>query len=395
MGDANSSDGFSRIPYARQSIDESDIEAVVETLRSDFVTQGPRIAYFEDGLKDLTGAQYAIAVSSGTAALHLACRGLDLGRGDIGISPAITFVATANAIAYCGADVSFADVDPNCGLSRAEDFANAVEALGNRSAHAKAFIPVSYSGRMPDLDSISEYAQSLGASVIEDAAHSLGATNGEARSGSCRYTEAATLSFHPVKHICSGEGGAMLTNDPVLARRARSLRSHGIERPDELRASEGAWAYAQTELGCNYRMTDIQASLGASQLKRLDKFIERRRAIALRYSESLATPEMSRLFEVPDWDDGSSWHLYVIRFQSPRLRRQAYEFLQENGVGVQVHYMPVYRHPYYRSASETKLPGTERFYEGCLSLPMYPGLEDDEQMRVVELLARFSASNAP
>ena len=383
---------IARIPYARQSIDDSDIEAVVETLRSDFVTQGPRVGYFEDGLKELTGARYAIAVSSGTAALHLACQGLDLGKGDVGISPAITFVATANAIAYCGGRVAFADVDPESGLSRKEDFENAVRSLGDSADKAKLFIPVSYSGRVPNLNSISEYAKSLGANVIEDAAHSLGASREGSKSGSCEFTDAATLSFHPVKHICSGEGGALLTNDPALARRARRLRSHGIERPEALHESEGPWAYEQCELGWNYRMTDIQASLGASQLKRFDSFLSRRREIAQRYSNSLKTESMNGLFEVPIWDSESSWHLYAIRFLSPELRQRAYAFLQDNGIGVQVHYRPVYRNPYYSSGFNTSLPGAERFYSGCLSLPMYPDLKDGEQARVIELVKAFCES---
>ncbi len=389
MSDSNSTADADRIPYARQSIDDSDIEAVVQALRSDFVTQGPRIAYFEDGLTEVTGARYAIAVSSGTAALHLACQGLGLKEGDIGVSPAITFAATANAIAYTGATVAFSDVDPKSGLSFKEHFQAAVEALGERQRAAKLFIPVSFAGRPPGLKSICEYAESIGATVVEDAAHSLGAGDANSKSASCAFTAAATLSFHPVKHICAGEGGAVLTNDAVLARRLKALRSHGVERPVPLRESEGPWAYAQTELGWNYRMTDIQASLGKSQLARLDTFVARRRAIARRYVESFESSPFRECFESPEWDAASSWHLFCVRFKTRELRRLAYERLAERGISTQVHYRPVYRHPYYASQSEMALSGAERFYEGCLSLPLFPDLREDQQTRVIEEIKRF------
>ncbi len=381
-----------RIPYARQSIDDSDREAVAAALRSDFITQGPRNGYFEDALKEATGARYAVAVSSGTAALHLAYLGLGMGDGDVGISPAITFAATANALRYCGSEVDFCDVDPQSGLARVADFRERVDALAIAGQKAKLFAPVSFTGRMPRLREISEYAAQCGAYVVEDAAHSIGAHCDSTKSASCTHSDAAVLSFHPVKHVCAGEGGAVLTNDETLARRARNLRSHGIERPLEAMDKEGAWFYAQTELGWNYRMTEMQAALGNSQLERLDGFVARRRAIAQRYDEAFRSPIFRNGFERPEMTRGSSWHLYVIRFPSSNLRREAYDFFQANGIGVQVHYIPVYRHPYYRKVGFDALPGSEAFYEGCLSLPLFPALSDDEQQRVVDTAERFCRS---
>ncbi len=378
-----------RVPYARQCIDQSDIDAVVETLQSDFVTQGPRIESFEEGLKAVSGAAHAVVVSSGTAALHVAYAALGIGTGDIGIVPAITFAATANALKYCGADPVFCDVDPDSGLARPADFANAIERLGSDGKSTKVLAPVSYSGRLCDLKAISKIARNAGAFVVEDAAHSLGASRDGTVSGSCRYSDAAILSFHPVKHICAGEGGAVLTNDETVARRARSLRSHGIVKEPTLTRSEGGWAYAQEALGWNYRMTDLQASLGESQLKRLDAFVESRRDRARRYDEAFRADLFGHCFERPYFDPQSSWHLYVVRFRDSDLRRRAYEWLQNEGIGVQVHYRPVYRHPYYERLGEGPLPGAESFYERCLSLPLYPSLADSDQIRVIAVLEEF------
>lgn len=392
MADRNSKLNKKPIPYARQSIDDSDIEAVVGALKSDFITQGPKIGFFEDGLKEATGARYAVAVSSGTAALHLAYFGLGLGEGDVGVMPAITFAATANAARYCGSEVSFCDVDPETGLANAGHFEEAVSQLKAAGKTAKLFAPVSFSGRMAGLREIAEYAGQCGAYVVEDAAHSIGATGDGARSGSCVFSDAAILSFHPVKHICAGEGGAVLTNDETLARRVRNLRSHGIERPAELLEKEGGWAYSQTELGLNYRMTELQAALGCSQLKRLDRFIDRRRAIAQRYSDAFEASVFRKGFDCPQMDTGSSWHLYVIRFHSSQLRRSAYDFFKTAGIGVQVHYIPVYRHPYYESTGVDEMPGSEKFYEGCLSLPLFPDLSVDDQLHVIEVAKVFCES---
>ena len=382
------------IPYSRQCIDESDIDAVVSTLKSDFVTQGPRVEYFESALCEFTGAQYAVAVSSGTAALHLAYTGLGIKNGDVGIVPSITFVATANGLRYCGADPVFCDVDSQTGIADQAHFESGMRIADAKGGKVRALVPVSYSGRMGCGDAIAGLAARNNAFVVEDAAHSLGATTGGVKSASCVYSDAAVLSFHPVKHICTGEGGAVLTNDKVLARRIRSLRAHGIERGDSIGSSKEPWAYSQLRLGFNYRMTDIQASLGLSQLLRIETFVQKRRELALRYHNAFDSELFTRHFERPEFDDGSSWHLYVIRFRSEEMRRKAYLFLKERGIGSQIHYIPVYRHPYYGSLEGSQYPGSEAFYSSCLSIPIYSSLKGVEQERVVNAIKLFCESGA-
>ncbi len=370
------------IPYGRQWIDESDIAAVVETLRSDFVAQGPKVAALEAALCELTGARYAVVVSSGTAALHLSCLGLGLGPGDCGIVPAITFAATANCLRYVGADVAFCDVAPRSGLARANDFSAALEAR----PEARLLLPVSYSGAVPDLASIAELAEKAGAYVIEDAAHSIGASYGDGlRSASCQHSDAAILSFHPVKHICAGEGGAILTNDETLARRVRNLRSHGIEQRDQ-------WLYDQGDLGYHYRMTDLQAALGLSQLGRLPDFIQRRRALAARYRAAFEDKPFRSRIQIATTDEQSSYHLFVIHFRNEEERLGAYEFFHRHNVRVQVHYLPVYRHSYYEGPESRACSGADRFYSTCLSLPLYPLLKDAEQDYVISCLSAYLES---
>ncbi len=370
------------IPYGRQWIDESDVAAVVETLRSDFVAQGPKVAAFESALCELTGARFAVAVSSGTAALHLSCLGLGLGRGDLGIVPTITFAATANCLLYVGADVAFCDVDPRTGLAAPDHFSQALAA----HPKAKVVLPVSYSGSVPDLAAISELAKKEGAFVIEDAAHSVGATYGEGSvSASCEHSDVAILSFHPVKHVCAGEGGAVLTNDEMLARRVRRLRSHGIEPRD-------AWTYDQVELGYHYRMTDLQAALGLSQLSRLPSFLQRRRELAKRYRAALQCEPFSDRIRISSTDEKSAYHLFVVHFENEEERKAAYEHFHRHNVRVQVHYMPVYRHSYYDGPASRNCSGAEAFYSTCLSLPLYPLLKDEEQDYVIQCLKAFLES---
>jgi len=375
------------IPYARQCIDEADIESVREVLHSEFVTQGPRQEWFESALREVTGARYAVAVSSGTAALSLAVRGLDVGQGDLGITSAITFVASANCLKMAGGDVAFADVNPETGNSEAKEFA---DAAGRSKKDPKILVPVSYAGSCPALGQISEYARSRGSFLIEDASHSIGGIyEGSYSSGSCEHSDAATLSFHPVKQVCCGEGGAVLTNDETLARRVRRLRSHGIERPESLAEAEGPWAYDQVELSGNYRLTDIQAALGVSQLNKLSEFLDARRQIAQLYDATFGDAVFSKVFSRPRFDEGSAWHLYVIRFRDSKLRKRAYSFLREKGIMTQVHYRPVYQNSYYKDSVEESLPGAEKFYSGCLSIPMFPSLSEDQQNRVIEALRSF------
>jgi len=370
------------IPYGKQSIDDSDIEAVVSVLRSDFVTQGPVVGEFESALAEYTGARYAVAVSSGTAALHLACQALDLGAGDRGIVPAITFAATANCLRYVGAEPGFCDVDPVTGLSGSAEFQAALD-----QGPAKALLPVSYAGSASELAAVASLAHKSGAYVIEDAAHSIGARYRDRQgrdfaSASCSHSDAAILSFHPVKHVCAGEGGAILTNDETLARRSRRLRSHGMERGPN-------WLYDQVELGSHYRMTEMQAALGKSQLLRLPAALHRRRRLALRYEDAFAQEPFASRVRLSNCDDGSARHLFVVHFESAERREAAYRFLHERSVRAQVHYKPVYRHSYYQGLGCKPLPSAEAFYAGCLSLPLYPSLGEDEQDYVIEALRRF------
>ncbi len=390
---------FGGIPYACQWIDEEDIAVVNEVLRSPYLTQGPCLEKFEEALAKTTGARYAVAVSNGSAALHLADVLCGAKPGSLGITSPITFAATANCLLYCGARVRFVDVNAVTGLM---DSVNLHEVLAEEaekdSLKNPLILPVSFAGRPVELPRIQKIAQQFGARVIEDAAHSLGAENenhGEVfSSGSCRYSDAAALSFHPVKHICCGEGGAFLTGDAKLADRARLLRSHGILKPFE--GHTGAtpqgpqWLQEQTELGWNYRMTEMQAALGLSQLKRLPFFLERRRHLAKRYYEAFQNYPFSDIIKTPPLIPGHACHLFVVHFPNSRLRDSAYEFLRSRQIGSQVHYKPVYRHPYYeKKFGFQRLPGAEKYFEGCLSLPLYPKLGDTEQDRIVETIKDF------
>jgi UDP-4-amino-4,6-dideoxy-N-acetyl-beta-L-altrosamine transaminase len=386
------------LPYARQWIEEDDIAAVATALRSDFLTQGPTIAEFEAALVASTGAKHAVVVSSGTAALHLTCLALGLGPGRTGITSPITFVASANCFLYVGAMAAFVDVDPVSGLLSPV----ALEAeLARRAAAGEApgvVIAVSLAGCTADLPRLAQVCTRHGWALVEDAAHSLGATytiDGVQRhSGACVHSRAAILSFHPVKHICTGEGGAVLTNDDELAAHVRRLRTHGIERNADC-AREGGWFYEQVELGYHYRMTDVQAALGVSQLRKLPRFLERRRALARRYAGALARTPFDAFLRAPRFNAAHAYHLYIVQWRSPELRRQAYDFLATRGIHTQVHYIPVYRHPHYRrSGGAQTLPGAEAFYGGCLSLPLFPAMTDADQERVLGALAEFVASVA-
>jgi len=386
------------IPYSRQWIDEEDVEAVSRILRSDWVTQGPTLAAFEEALAERAGTRRAMAVSHGTAALHLAYAALGTSEGSVGISSPITFASTANAMLHCGAKVLFCDVDPKTGLLDPTALEKTIvgQKVDPQGTHLVA--PVSYAGRLAPLDEIAEISENAGFSVIEDAAHSLGTyakRNGQTiRSAACERTAAAVLSFHPVKHLCAGEGGAVLTNDEELAEKVALLRSHGIRRPSaedaEPTPEKPGWYYEQTDLGWNYRMTDLQAALGLRQLERLDFFLEKRRALASRYHEALALPPFDEFLDVPSPEEGHSYHLFVILFRNPAHRNQAYEFLRVRGIQCQVHYLPIYRHPYYeRLHGRQRLPGAEAFFSRCLSIPLFPKMTDQEQERVLGDLEKF------
>jgi UDP-4-amino-4,6-dideoxy-N-acetyl-beta-L-altrosamine transaminase len=389
------------LPYARQWIEDDDIAAVAAVLRSDFLTQGPAIAEFEAGLAGATGVKHAVAVASGTAALHLTCVALGLGPGRTGITSPITFAASANCFLYTGATASFADVDPQTGLLAPAALEPELERRAAAGEPPGVVIAVSLAGRAANLPALAAICARHGWALVEDAAHSLGAEyatdGGSCRSGSCAHTRAAILSFHPVKHICTGEGGAVLTNDAALAAHVRRLRTHGIERPapGTAGADEGGWFYEQQELGYHYRLTDMQAALGLSQLRKLPRFLARRRELARGYAGRLAAPPFSRVLRAPRFDRDHAYHLYVVHWRTPELRRQAYDFLAARGVHTQVHYIPVYRHPHYRRCGvKVSLPGAEAFYGGCLSLPLFPAMTEADQERVLGALADFVATVA-
>ena len=377
------------LPYGRQTIDEDDIAAVAQALRGDFLTTGPTVEAFEDAFADQVGAQHAVACSNGTAALHLAMLALEVQPGEAVIAPSITFLATANCARFVGAEVVFADVDPQTGLMTPDTLAEAMTRLDGR--RLRAVLPVHLRGDTAELPALEALAKTAGAVLVEDAPHALGSTlkfgNTAEQVGDCAHSAMATFSFHPVKTIATGEGGMVTTNDPRLAERLRRLRSHGMIRP----AGGDPWWYEMPEIGFNYRLPDILCALGISPLAKRDAFAARRRALAARYEEALKplaplVVQASR----PDWSD-PVLHLMValIDFQAAgRTRREVVEALRARGVGTRVHYIPVHTRPYYRERyGERELPGANAWYERCLSLPLYPGMADDDVDRVVAALA--------
>ena len=377
------------LPYGRQTIEDDDIAAVAEALRSDFLTTGPRVEMFEQDFSEAVGARYAIACSNGTAALHLAMLALGVQSGDAVIAPSITFLATANCARYVGADVVFADVDPQSGLMTPETLAEALSRVGGR--RLRAVLPVHLRGDVCDLPALAALAEQSGAVLVEDAPHALGSTmrfgSVAERVGDGRHSAMATFSFHPVKTIATGEGGMVTTNDAGLAERLRTMRSHGMVRP----ADADPWWYEMSEPGFNYRLPDVLCALGQSQLRKLPRFAERRRKLAKAYEAALVP--LAPLVQVaarPKWSD-PVLHLMcvLIDFEATGTsRRQVVETLRANGVGTQVHYIPVHRQPYYRARyGDLDLPGAEAWYARCLSLPLYPGMADEDVDRVVAALA--------
>lgn len=379
------------IPYGRQLIDEDDIAAVVAVLRSDWLTQGPAIERFERKVAEYCGVKYAVALANGTAALHVAAAALDLKPGDLLWTSPNTFVASANCARYLGADVDFVDIDPrtyNMSVARLEDKLSAAVKYGRLP---KAIVPVHFSGQSCEMEAIAALAKRHGILVLEDAAHAIGASYRGRPVGSCEFSDLATFSFHPVKIITTAEGGMAVTNRADLYQRLLLFRSHGITRDSKLMEGEshGPWYYQQTELGWNYRLTDLQAALGESQMNKLDAFVVRRRAIAFRYDELLRDLPLVSPCQHPD--TASSWHLYVIRLRLERrkkTRRQIVEELRAAGIGVQIHYIPVHTQPYYRRLGfkDGDFPESEKYYAETISLPMFAGLTDEDQERVVQTL---------
>lgn len=379
------------IPYGHQHIDDDDVEAVVQVLRSDFLTQGPMVPAFERTISEYCGAAHAVAANSATSALHLACLALEVGKGDIVWTSAITFVASANCAMFCGASIDFVDIDErtyNMSVVHLEQKLAQAEKSGKLP---KVVIPVHLCGQTCDMVEIRRLSKRYGFGVIEDASHAIGGKLQNHPVGSCRHSDITVFSFHPVKIITTGEGGMALTNKPELARRMQLLRSHGITRErDEMPvAPDGPWSYQQIELGFNYRMTDIQAALGISQMRRLDEFVARRHVLAKRYDELLMDLPVTVPWQDPE--NYSSLHLYVIRLnleQIKKTHRQVFEDMRAAGVGVNLHYLPVYQHPYYADLGfEIGLcPEAERYYAETITLPMYPSLNEAEQDTVVSTL---------
>ena len=385
------------LPYGKQSIDESDVEAVTTQLRDDWLTQGPAVARFESALCEITGAKHAVAVSSGTAALHLACLAAGVGAGDIGITSTNTFVASANCIRYCNGRPRMVDVDPDTGLM-------SIAALEAAAAGARVIVPVDFSGATADLVAIARIARSVGAIVIEDAAHSLGAEyrheGTSYRAASCAHTAMAILSFHPVKHLTTGEGGAITTNDDTLHARLLDLRTHGITRdPARLTRNDGPWYQEQQSLGYNYRITDLQCALGNSQAKKFPRFLARRREIAAKYDAAFARlGSWIAPLRVPAGVT-SAYHLYVVRLVARAgesldgvagRRKAMYLALRSVEIVPQVHYVPVHMHPDYAPfvAGQT-FPAADAYYASCLSLPMYPALTDADVQRVIDAVGEI------
>jgi perosamine synthetase len=373
------------IPYGKQWIDEEDIQAVVQVLRSDWLTTGPAVERFETAITAFTGAKSAVAVSSGTAGLHAAMHALGIGPGDEVIVPALSFAATANCVVYQGGTPVFADVDPDTLLISP---ASARERITPRT---RAIIAVDYAGQPCDYDALAELARRYGLSLVADACHSLGgAYRGKPVGTLARMT---VFSFHPVKHITTGEGGMIVTDEPELARRMRAFRNHGITLDHRQREKTGSWFYEMTELGFNYRLTDVQCALGASQLRRLPAWLERRRQIAHRYDAAFRTVRGVRSLKV-DGDVEHAYHLYVIRLDAGRS--EVFRRLRQAGIGVNVHYVPIHLHPFYRQRFGTGpglCPVAEAAYEQILSLPMFPRLTDGEVDEVIAAVVE-AASNS-
>ena len=369
------------IPYSRQNIFRADVAAVSRVLRSAYLTQGPAIERFERALAKKVKSRYAIAFSSGTAALHAAYFAAGLKKGDEAIVPAMTFAATANAALYLGAKPVFCDIDPVSGLIDVKDAEKKV------TKKTKLIIGVDYAGRPAALDELRKIARKRKLVFIEDGAQSLGAQYRAKPVGT--QADMTMFSFHPVKSITTGEGGAIVTDNPVFAKKLRLFRTHGITKAKEdfVREDEGGWHQEQHELGFNYRMTDIQAALGESQLKRLDTFVRSRRTLAKQY-QTLFKNVPGITLPPPDTREGkSAWHLYVIQVDAKK-RRKIFETLRREGIGAQVHYVPVYRHPYYERLGYKKglCPNAERFYSRIISIPLYPTLPNRTQRRIVQLI---------
>lgn len=379
------------IPYGRQSISNADIQAVIDVLKSDFLTQGPAVPAFENAIQDYCGVDYAVAVNSATSALHIACLALGVGEGDIVWTSPITFVASANCALYCGAKIDFVDIDPQTYNLSVNKLAEKLALAEKTGTLPKVVIPVHLSGQSCEMRAIHELANQYDFKIIEDASHAIGGKYLGEPVGNCKFSDITVFSFHPVKIITTGEGGMAVTNNLQLAKIMQRLRSHGITREagDMTHPLDGPWYYQQINLGFNYRLTDIQAALGLSQMQRLDEFVAKRHDIAKRYDQLLAS-----LPVVMPWqhaDNYSGLHLYVIRLKLTEISRthvEVFEALRAAGIGVNLHYIPVYRQPYYENLGFRAgyCLEAEQYYAEAISLPIFPSLSDEDQIAVVAIL---------
>ena len=382
------------IPYGKQDINQQDIDAVVKVLKSDFLTQGPKVPEFEQALVIQTGAQYALAVNSATSALHIACLALGVGEGDWLWTSPITFVASANCGLYCGAQVDFVDIDPdtyNMCPKRLEEKLIQAKADGKLP---KVVVPVHLCGQPCDMQAIGRLAKEYGFNVIEDASHAIGGKYHGKPIGNCEYSDITVFSFHPVKIVTTAEGGAVVTNSQALADQMALLRSHGITRDPQKMVGEshGGWYYQQIDLGFNYRMTELQAALGVTQMSRLQQFITARHRLAERYYQGLKDLPITLPYQLENTYSGL--HLFVIRLQLDKIaltHKQVFDALRENGIGVNVHYIPVHTQPYYEKMGFEKgdFPHAERYYQEAISLPMFHTMTNDQQDEVIRVLSNI------
>ncbi len=379
------------IPYGKQDINQSDIDSVLEVLNSDFLTQGPKVPLFEQTLARKVGAKHALATNSATSALHIACLALGLGKGDWLWTTPITFVASANCGLYCGAQIDFVDIDPHTYNLCPKALEAKLITARQEGKLPKVLVAVHLCGQPCDMQAIHALSQRYGFKVIEDASHAIGGKYKGDYIGSGNYSDITVFSFHPVKIITTAEGGMAVTNDDSLAEKMNLLRSHGVTREPHLMTQEpdGPWYYQQIELGFNYRMTELQAALGISQMERLDDFVTKRHRLAKRYNERLQDLPLTLPWQHPD--SYSGLHLYVIRLQLNKIgktHRQIFEDLREKGIGVNLHYIPVHTQPYYQKMGfrPGDFPEAEKYYSEAISLPMFQGLSYEQQDEVVSSL---------
>lgn len=379
------------IPYSRQNIDKSDIESVLEVLKSDYLTQGPKTPFFESKLSEKFDAKYAIAVNNATSALHLACLSLGVAKNDIVWTSTITFVASANCARYCGAEIDLVDIDSNNFNISTDKLEEKLKKAKKKNRLPKVLIPVHLAGNPCDMERIYNLSKEYGFKIIEDASHAMGARYKNSKIGSCKYSDITVFSFHPVKMITTAEGGACLTNNKDLRDKIYNLRSHGIIRsnytnPDE---KHGPWYYEQTELGFNYRLNDILSALGTSQLERLYSFIEKRNKLANYYLNKLEENKFL-IPQIVNKQDLSSYHLFIVKIDENHFesRLNLFEKLRGEGYFVNIHYIPIYKHPYYLKMFDKKdFSNSEEYYSSCISLPLYPNLDETEIDKVINILS--------